>query len=313
MNMTPEKEILRTQELLEVQYTELEQKYKNITSLDIMPEIIKELEELNQKYSINHKKLCPLSYSDPVNYKENIMLQQNSEIVANDISPLSEQERWRQQDLQIITDTPRLSTIKQFLLDLLEKLGIKNNVVANNELNNGIEATKKHYDYIATFTNKVIFPLAQYATVENVNCFAYAFNLIDPVIALHKLFNKEATVDSEFISLCINDNLLTEIHNPEIDCIVVYYKDNELTHAGIVTEITNDLLPKTIKIKSKWGAWPIFHHTLYEVPENYGIDIKFYKKLNEEDLEKMETKLFDYRAVLSNNYFIAKKLKQNNG
>lgn len=54
--------------------------------------------------------------------------------------------------------------------------------------------------------------------------------------------------------------------------IVVYEKDGERTHSGVITALHEN---KAVEIRSKWGAWPLVRHLPDIVPEEYG-GIRYY-------------------------------------
>lgn len=49
--------------------------------------------------------------------------------------------------------------------------------------------------------------------------------------------------------------------------VVVYVKNGELTHSGVITQLNNN---RPTEIRSKWGAWPEVVHPPERVPVDYG-------------------------------------------
>lgn len=69
--------------------------------------------------------------------------------------------------------------------------------------------------------------------------------------------------------------MLTE--KPEIGDIILYKNrdfPNEITHAGI--------LEKNGVVISKWSWGPIIRYKIFDVPDFYGNDIFYVKKVNDE-------------------------------
>lgn len=53
----------------------------------------------------------------------------------------------------------------------------------------------------------------------------------------------------------------------KINDIVVYVKNGELTHSGVITQLSNN---RPTEIRSKWGAWPEVTHPPEKIPSDYG-------------------------------------------
>lgn len=49
--------------------------------------------------------------------------------------------------------------------------------------------------------------------------------------------------------------------------VVVYVNNGELTHSGVITQLSNN---KPTEVRSKWGAWPEATHPPERVPDIYG-------------------------------------------
>lgn len=59
--------------------------------------------------------------------------------------------------------------------------------------------------------------------------------------------------------------------------VVVYVKNGELTHSGVITQLSNN---RPTEIRSKWGAWPEVTHPPERVPDIYG-PITYYLRRRE--------------------------------
>jgi len=53
----------------------------------------------------------------------------------------------------------------------------------------------------------------------------------------------------------------------QINDAVVYVKDGQITHSGFITQLAGNSI---LKIRSKWGAWPLVEHPPSSVPAIYG-------------------------------------------
>jgi uncharacterized protein YijF (DUF1287 family) len=56
--------------------------------------------------------------------------------------------------------------------------------------------------------------------------------------------------------------------------IVVYYKDGEAAHTGVVVD--NDAAVRVPIVWSKWGSGPEVRHALFDVPTVYGTHHRFF-------------------------------------
>lgn len=156
------------------------------------------------------------------------------------------------------------------------------------------------------------------------NCFAYAFNLHESRIyqknSIHgaNLFgdrDQRFFAGSNFAKYLIKNKLIEELSKDDIKRYlsyndlklpVIYFKDDEPTHAGILIKYE----PGAIIIKSVWGGTisRIFTHKLEEVPESYGNtkDVKYYIPQRIQTTEDAED---IYLAFLFKNIELAIKQK----
>ena len=114
---------------------------------------------------------------------------------------------------------------------------------------------------------------------ENYNCFIFALRLHD---------NKEIITETKgfiydsFIKKLIEIGELTKTTNPQTGDYVVYqdktnYPDN-LTHIGIIDKD---------KIVSKWAWGPLIKHGVWDVPQEYGDDVFYFKAISSEKAEEL--------------------------
>lgn len=114
---------------------------------------------------------------------------------------------------------------------------------------------------------------------KDCRCLAYALHLASnkgylriqrsskPKIGIHLFAGKE------FVEWLLDHMHLHEIHKSEVKGgdLVLYFDSNEWQHAGIVKG--------TNRIISKWGEGLLYEHDIFEVPDNYGSQVRFYQAL----------------------------------
>lgn len=77
----------------------------------------------------------------------------------------------------------------------------------------------------------------------------------------------------EFIEWLLKKDLLGEIKRSDVrlNDVVLYFNDNEWTHAGRMKDCDT--------VVSKWGEGLLYEHGIFETPENYGSDVRFFKEV----------------------------------
>jgi hypothetical protein len=109
--------------------------------------------------------------------------------------------------------------------------------------------------------------------VGKATCFMYALGLLDAPTSV--LIERENILpDSRFIRWLIATKRVTECADPDCQpCIALYFLDEaaiRCKHAAI--RFPNG------RMRSKWGAYPVYEHALCEVPDNYGDYVLFVTK-----------------------------------
>lgn len=123
-------------------------------------------------------------------------------------------------------------------------------------------------------------------TTININCYAYALNLAASDYYckfIYENYSEQPNLfaNSHFILYLINESLLQEVNEPSTDDIIIYFKNDKPTHAGIVSDNFDSI------IKSKWGTFDgVFLHTKLHVPESYGSTLKYFKPIVLANAEK---------------------------
>lgn len=109
---------------------------------------------------------------------------------------------------------------------------------------------------------KIIPPLP--AKSNRCNCFAYALGLDERVMphAFDQVIKKD----------------LVPTVTPKKGDIVVYYSNGYVPHAGRYESDS--------KVISKWGDGAVFLHDTFMCPDNYGNNVKFFRKVSKGVAEK---------------------------
>jgi hypothetical protein len=131
---------------------------------------------------------------------------------------------------------------------------------------NGVQhrAKLKHIQATAAHTIRFV----KWATHDN--CFAYAFKLSGDFFQ-DAIIDHQIGADARFIRWLLQSDCLSEIMQPELnqECLVLYFNNTgTCKHAG--------LRCSDGRIRSQWGAHPIYKHELAEIPIEYGGVVRFF-------------------------------------
>jgi len=102
------------------------------------------------------------------------------------------------------------------------------------------------------------------------NCVLYAFEverdseLIDLVLACPE----EIHTNTDFVGYLIDKGDLVECKEPISGALVVYFHERRIQHIGRVISET--------RIASKWGVGELYEHDVFDVPERYGDDVRYF-------------------------------------
>lgn len=99
----------------------------------------------------------------------------------------------------------------------------------------------------------------------------------------------------EFLEWLMSYHILEEISKSEIQVgdIILYFKANEWQHAGNVM--------RSNRVISKWGEGLLYEHDPIETPNNYGSELRYYKKIEPDYSCKMFAKFVTVKALGSKN------------
>ncbi len=91
----------------------------------------------------------------------------------------------------------------------------------------------------------------------------------------------EIFVGVKFVEFCLSQEYLCEISLNKVknDDIIIYFDENSyLQHVGKI---------KNGRVISKWGkSGNLYEHSIWEVPIDYGADVKYFEGISEGDFEK---------------------------
>jgi hypothetical protein len=78
----------------------------------------------------------------------------------------------------------------------------------------------------------------------------------------------------DFATWLMSRQLLT--HTSELEAksgdVIFYFRDSSFTHAGLVS--------LQGRVTSKWGTGQLYDHDLFEIPESYGLEVRYFKRLD---------------------------------
>ena len=97
----------------------------------------------------------------------------------------------------------------------------------------------------------------------------------------------------DFAHWLVGNRLLTEVARADAGNgdLVFYFSAGEFRHAG--------LLRANGRVVSKWGTGNLYDHELFEVPESYGTDVRYYKRLPRERALPLFTRFAQENGVPS--------------
>jgi len=126
---------------------------------------------------------------------------------------------------------------------------------------------------------------------DNYNCFIYVFGLSADKEVIRET---KGFIYSSFFQKLIEKHEILITEKPEKGDIILYKNPkqfgDEITHTGIFQD--NDV------VISKWSWGPIIRHKIFDVPDFYGSDILFVKKMSTERAKEL---YFQYKKFNINN------------
>ncbi len=137
-------------------------------------------------------------------------------------------------------------------------------------------------------------------SIDQYTCAVFAFHLAgDPTyvdiasFGLGKIF-----AGKEFIAFLLSNNFLVLREAEEISQgdLVIYFENGDFCHVGRIAS--------TKRIVSKWGAGWLYEHGLWEVPNSYGHEVRYYVGPDQDTsfdlfLKYAESKGFNFTKPIS--------------
>jgi hypothetical protein len=108
-------------------------------------------------------------------------------------------------------------------------------------------------------------------------CLVYALGFAGDATysaAIKRVDPKEVFAGKEFFDWLLANKHLVKIEagsESAGDFIVYFNSHNEFKHIGILTDKK--------RVESKWGELGLYDHEIFDVPENYGDEIKFFEPI----------------------------------
>ena len=116
--------------------------------------------------------------------------------------------------------------------------------------------------------------------IDRYTCIVYVFNLVDDpeYVEIASFGIGRVFAGPEFVSFLLSNNYIERINENEASAedIIIYFDQSEIKHAGKIKA--------KCRIVSKWGIGHLYEHGIFEVPEQYGGEVRFYRQLPKEEV-----------------------------
>ena len=108
------------------------------------------------------------------------------------------------------------------------------------------------------------------------NCVMYALGIeIDrEYFAMSTCCPEQVHASTEFLQFLYDEGDLIERQDCVPGCLVVYSREARFRHIGKAVEGG--------RVRSKWGIGHLYEHGLFEVPDSYGTEVRFFEPLDRE-------------------------------
>jgi len=140
--------------------------------------------------------------------------------------------------------------------------------------------TEKEYRAkLEEITNRFSVPIKVVKTggINRFNCYAYALGAWDDPRYMRLVDEKCSSVliDSGFVIWLLQKGELVGIseHSVQLNDVALYFKGGRPKHAGRVQGLTSGLM-----IISKWGPHEVHEHRPWDVPAEYGDQLRFFRR-----------------------------------
>jgi hypothetical protein len=125
--------------------------------------------------------------------------------------------------------------------------------------------------------NHSIEPIKSGPWLPSYTCLVYALNFAGNATyaaVIKKANHEQAFAGKEFFDWLIVNRLLIQVKDgseSKGDFVVYFNFSQEFKHVGILSDEN--------RVRSKWGVLGLFHHEIFDVPSDYGDNIKFFKPI----------------------------------
>ena len=107
------------------------------------------------------------------------------------------------------------------------------------------------------------------------NCIQYALDLVEPPDQIFRIAccQKDVGVGPKFVAWLVSNSILrpTDMDHADDRDLVLYFEGPIVKHAA---KISGD------RLISKWGSFHLWNHGLWEVPEAYGNEIRYFRAIS---------------------------------
>ena len=129
--------------------------------------------------------------------------------------------------------------------------------------------------------------------IHRYTCLMHVFEFVEKpnYIAIADYLGVNVFAGAEFAHWLINNRHLTQV--PEAEAIsrdlVMYFNECNFKHVGI--------LQAGRRVVSKWGEGHLYNHALWEVPQSYGDNVRFFEPLSYDDAYDRFTYFAEERGI----------------
>jgi hypothetical protein len=119
-----------------------------------------------------------------------------------------------------------------------------------------------------------VAPNPHRAAIDYYTCFMHALGIIDQPEYVDVAITGAAFAGTNFVASLLAKGRLQISDPQEGECLVLYFRDGRPVHAGLI---------RGQRVTSKWGTRSLIEHDLWEVPESYGDDARFYSPVTADE------------------------------
>lgn len=129
--------------------------------------------------------------------------------------------------------------------------------------------------------------------IDRYTCLMHAFDFTGKAeyIAIADYGLGRVYAGADFAHWLFANGKLEEISNQEAlsGDLVIYSKNGNFKHVGV--------LQPHGRVTSKWGIGHLYNHEILEVPESYGVDVKYYRSLSSDHAYNVFVKFAEEQGI----------------